>query len=86
MGICQVKYQLPSTRTLLYPPCCCSGTLDDDRMTVRHLDSCSSYPKALDASGLVLDAGDHVENWQEREDLALEKGWKQKMPSCCLHL
>jgi hypothetical protein len=80
MGIYWVKYRLPYTQNLLCPPYCCSGTLGNDRLTVRHHDSCSGYPEALDASGPVLGASYPVENSQEREDLALEKGWERRTP------
>ena len=86
MGICWVKYWLPYTRTLLCPLYCCSGTLDDDRQTVRHPDSYSGYPKVLDVSGPVLGVYYPIENWLEREDLALEKGWERWTPPCCLQL
>ena len=40
------------TQTQLRLPCYCTGA--HDRLTVRHPDSYSGYPMALDGSGLVL--------------------------------
>ena len=52
MGTYPMGYRPLCTGTRLCLPCFCTGA--HDRLTVRHPDSCSGYPAALDGSGLVL--------------------------------
>ena len=52
MGTCPVGCRPLYTQTRLCLPYCYTSA--HDRLTVRHPDSYSGYPMALDGSGLVL--------------------------------